>query len=450
MTEQKGRLNRSCSLMAWGSSGLGATCDGALDNHHPRTVAEDGFIASQQQRRRSLFQLTVRIVRAAELPRGLVLWPDSPCVRLTAAVDCHDVDTHEEILQTNTATNTEAVSSKSSSASTPKSPAATNVNKRQGTPPLDQANAEVITEASQVLAGHAAHVLLLELPIPDTRNVDGSVQWDGSLSSVCLRLEVLVGRVVTAKGEVDLKELVQASLAELESSNRQTTGRSTTSTVKLSGGGEVVLALDMIRATPSVVESVGDTVGSGKRERDRDVKTSSQVDASETCSAPECDRVTRMENFLRGVASYATTAVAVDGDNREISALMDGGHQATGSSSTIRLGSASVGPRNWNDTGNSANTGTNTGMNITEALGSGVGRHESAFYELTSWLGLSHPDPPFLRAALEKTGNYSFPQVEAPFVAALLKHGGLVGEALKVAEMGEMPKRDKGGDVIYI
>lgn len=48
---------------------------------------------------------------------------------------------------------------------------------------------------------------------------------------------------------------------------------------------------------------------------------------------------------------------------------------------------------------------------------------------LMGWLESINEDPAYLRKALEKAGNFSFPKCEYPFVACLLKHGGLVGEA---------------------
>ncbi|CAN0420608.1 unnamed protein product, partial [Ectocarpus sp. 8 AP-2014] len=71
-------------------------------------------------------------------------------------------------------------------------------------------------------------------------------------------------------------------------------------------------------------------------------------------------------------------------------------------------------------------------------------RDESLLPDLMDWLGRSNPDPAFLRMALEKTDSYSFPIVEAPFLAALLKHGGLVGEAFHAAEMMSAADKEAG------
>lgn len=49
---------------------------------------------------------------------------------------------------------------------------------------------------------------------------------------------------------------------------------------------------------------------------------------------------------------------------------------------------------------------------------------------LLHWLQLINPEPAIQRIAFEKTGSYSFPSCEYPFLACLLKHSGLSGEAL--------------------
>jgi hypothetical protein len=49
----------------------------------------------------------------------------------------------------------------------------------------------------------------------------------------------------------------------------------------------------------------------------------------------------------------------------------------------------------------------------------------TVYESVVAWLGAVQPDPAFLRRALEKTGSYSFPAAEAPFLAAVLSHGGL-------------------------
>jgi hypothetical protein len=49
----------------------------------------------------------------------------------------------------------------------------------------------------------------------------------------------------------------------------------------------------------------------------------------------------------------------------------------------------------------------------------------TVYDSVVAWLEAVQPDPAFLRRALEKTGSYSFPAAEAPFLAAVLSHGGL-------------------------
>ena len=53
---------------------------------------------------------------------------------------------------------------------------------------------------------------------------------------------------------------------------------------------------------------------------------------------------------------------------------------------------------------------------------------------LLPWLERIAPEPSSLRSVLERSGSYSFPQCEFPFIACLLKHSGLVREAMGVLQ----------------
>ena len=54
--------------------------------------------------------------------------------------------------------------------------------------------------------------------------------------------------------------------------------------------------------------------------------------------------------------------------------------------------------------------------------------------KLLPWLERIAPEPSSLRTVLERSGSYSFPQCEFPFIACLLKHSGLVREAMSVLQ----------------
>lgn len=355
MVERKGRQceTRSCSRP------LGA-CSKVFPGHgkHPPTVAEEEIIGSEYQQSRrsspfSRYQLIVHVVRAVCLPRGLVLWPDSPCLRLSTVIDGRKSDTSEEVLHIN-----EGMPSASM----------TGEAKGEG---AEEESIEAKGEEVEVLSGTKAHVLVLQSTLPD----------------VSLQLEVVVGRVVTAKVDIDLTGIMTASL-DLKSE----TSSGIHTTVKLPNGGEVTLTLNMSRVIPSAVDETARVMNEG------DVK-SPRLPRDVVDTENE-----RIEVFLRSIASWGHedyTTTMLDRDNRGYSSI--------------------------------DNTNVQPGS-IGEGLESGADRYKSAFPDLSGWLASSHPDPIFLRTALEKTGNYSFPKVEAPFLAALLKHGGLVGEALRAVE----------------
>jgi hypothetical protein len=56
---------------------------------------------------------------------------------------------------------------------------------------------------------------------------------------------------------------------------------------------------------------------------------------------------------------------------------------------------------------------------------------------LLTWFDSVDPEPAFLRQALERSNTYRFTLVERPFIACLLKHSGLVEEALDVVRSCE-------------
>lgn len=418
--EREGPQCGTRSFSCWGSPGPVAAYSGIFPGcgKHPPTVKEEEIIGSDDQQSRSFpfsrCQLTVHVVRAVRLPQGLVLWPDSPCLRLTTIIDGRKFDTSEEVLQIN------KVASSSSSGRSKIGLSAGDA-EAEGA----EVNIETNAEAVEVLSGHKAHELALQLPVPGAESATLGMENDGSLPDVSLQLEVVVGRVVTARVYIDLAGLVRASLGASISKSDSSSGKHTS--VKLPNGGEVTLALDMNRVTPSAVDSLDETPL-----HERDVKNRRHPrDVAKTCCEPESDRI---EFFLRSIASwghedYATTAL--DRDNREDSSLHKS-HLKT-PSSNVQPGNGSADPEKGNYPKSS----------IGEELESAADRYKSAFPNLAGWLASSHPDPLFLRTALEKTGNYSFPKVEAPFLAALLRHGGLVGEALRTVEM-MMVTRDQG------
>lgn len=61
--------------------------------------------------------------------------------------------------------------------------------------------------------------------------------------------------------------------------------------------------------------------------------------------------------------------------------------------------------------------------------------HSQEYSLLMTWLEGIQPEHPSLCLALEKSGSYSFPICEKPFIACLLKHTGLINEAMSVFDV---------------
>lgn len=328
-------------------------------------------------------RLAARIVRETKMkiPQGLVMWPDVPCVRVTAKVDGLDVSCQEELLNI------------------------PNYNSASGdSVEADDEGGSETNSNDQTRPGE----LILEMQLPKIQ------EQGGPLPTLSLRVEVLVGRVVTATGTVDLSDELKASL----------TGSSTRRAVlNLTGGGEISCVVDLSRqailsatvgglpeacegmptATTTTVPS--SSVREGGR---REMKMNGE-------SLEEGPNAGRLERFLDSIASWGLEV----GSNDSISRV-DSKGSSVGVAAERKFGGGNEEKRH---VGSAENDG-------------------SSFPDLVDWLGRSHPDPTFLRLALEKTNSYAFPLVEAPFLAALLKHGGLVGEAFQVSEM--LSTCDKG------
>lgn len=358
------------------------------------TAAEEKFM-SGDRRSRSVpdggIHLTARIVEATKIPQGLVLWPDAPCVRVTATVDGRSVSCQEELLNV----------------SNPSSPVTSHER-------VEERVEQDRGESSKTHAdGHPGQrELELELRWPQMQALIDGGDEDEYLPALSLRVEVLVGRVVTAAGEVDLGGELKASLSG---------GGSKRTVLSLTGGGEMVFALQFRRESVSPL-----CPQEAQPQRQGGVPTLSSVceDGHSQTNDESVEDVpidARLEHFLESIAGRGSTggvkspASGVDSSSSPVVYSA-----AKPSSVGVATGDASLGRRR-------------------KAPEDG---DDSLLPDLMDWLGRSNPDPAFLRMALEKTDIYSFPLVEAPFLAALLKHGGLVGEAFHAAEM--MSAADKG------
>lgn len=385
--EQQGRLVRTRSFMAWGGRGAGTLRTGAARDEFAAAVTEEEFLSSGGQSSslaHSQIRLAARIVRATKIPQGLVLWPDVPCVRVTATVDDVDVSCQEEVLNIPTSG----------------SPAASG----ESVDAHEEGSSETSSN-DQTRPGD----IVLELGLPQTQAVTDDNGQRGSLPVLSIRVEVLVGRVVTATGTVDLSDELKASL----------TGPNTRRTVlTLTGEGEILCVVDLNRQAvssatlgglPQVRTGIPATVPSVREGGEPEMNdTSLEEEPIDSCLERFLDSIARW-----GLEGGSNSAIGtVDSDSSPVSPL---------AAQTSLAGDA---------------TEQKFGGSIEE------NRHVksfkqggSSFPDLVGWLGRSHPDPTFLRLALEKTNSYAFPLVEAPFLAALLKHGGLVREAFQAAEM---------------
>jgi hypothetical protein len=113
---------------------------------------------------------------------------------------------------------------------------------------------------------------------------------------------------------------------------------------------------------------------------------------------------------------------------------------ATGADATAGTAATSIATTAAGAT-TAANSDTHTNAVPAEELSSHSYSDEQTFLQriaaggtvydsMIAWLEAVQPDPAFLRRALEKTGSYSFPAAEAPFLAAVLSHGGLASCAM--------------------
>lgn len=391
--EQKGRLVRTRSFMAWGGRSAGTVRPGAAYDGCMAALAEeeclDGSVGVQSgSLAEGEVRLAARVVRASKIPQGLVLWPDVPCIRMTATVGGLDVTCQEKLLNIPTS-----------------HPSASGESVAEG--------AEGWSEASSNdQAGPGGLVLEMQLPKMQTQErqaVTDAEDQGGSLPALSLRIEVLVGRVVTATGMVDLSDELKASL--MGSSTKP-------AMVKFTGGGEVAFVVDLHRQAILPPDAGGlPQTRAGMPAIAPSVRKGGRLETSNESLEDDGPNATHLEHFLDSIASCG---LEVD-SNDSI-----GGVDSTRRSSAM-------------------------GVATEQKVGRGNGERQhggskeqdgSSFPNLVDWLGRSHPDPTFLRSALEKTNSYAFPLVEAPFLAALLKHGGLVEEAYQAAE--KLSMWDKG------
>lgn len=399
--EQQGRLVRTRSFLAWGRGHENLPRPGIprSDSDYPATVAEEELAANCGQSRLlpgGDVRLTAQIMRATNIPQGLVLWPDDQCVRLTATVDGRDVSSEESVLN---------IATPSSEVTTSKVIGAA---ERTGVDGSSKGGTEPALGDNETQAGQTQ--LVVELQMPNIRAAGGDDQQSEPLPAFLLRVEALVGRVVTARGSVDLSELLKKSLSQPSS---------TRTVLRLSGGGEIVFVLTL---------SWVSFCSASEREEVPQGQTGvlTPPSASERCGIGPTDGSSDatlqpagacVERFLSNVASWGL-------DEGVCAATSDNSKSSPGVLSGVEGPSVGMRVGTGDDSG---------GGNDEETRVGSCSRDDSVFPELVEWLGQSHPDPPFLRKALEKTGNYSFPLVEAPFLAALLKHGSLVGEAFQAA-----------------
>lgn len=365
--------------MSWEGKCADTSCTNTARGEFVAAVAECGHSLGQPRSSRDgEIRLTARIVQATEIPQGLVLWPDVPCVRVTATINDQDVSCKEDVLNT------------------PKLGSTTTSSERDE--PEEERNSEA-SNGGQTQPGE----LVLDLHFPKMQGVINAEEHNGAFPTLSLRVEVLVGRVVTATGSVDLSDELKASLS----------GSSTKRAVlSLTGGGEMVCIVDLKReaglsaSTPQGWHTVPN-VGKADGPQANDEALEGGSDG------------TGLEHFLDSVACWGLLGPP-DG-----AASIVNSKSSPVTYSTAQTSSAGPGRTDEGSSGG-----------IDEEMPLGSGDHDGSSYpELVEWLGRTHPDPPFLRLALEKSNSYAFPLVEAPFLAALLKHGGLVGEAFQAVEM---------------
>lgn len=338
--------------------------------------------------------LAVRVIEATRIPRGLVLWPDDPVVRLTAEVEGCDHSVHEETMvvsRSSTRMDTSSVAGKSHVASDGGSVT------QHGLCP-----AEVTCLEDEIRCGQQEHTFSLRVA---TRTPAVGGDDRGALvSPVSLRIEVLVGGLVTCSGKVSLPHTQALTTGAND-------GRHV---VQLGDGAAMTIAVNLAIVEALPHDAADDASPSVLKISQKFASHSPRVRSDSAGSSNPADDI-RVQRFLRSIASHGADKHAT-------------------SSVECTIGEDPVVPRSTDDDRTGGHGGTKEQIESDEG---------SVYTDLVEWLGRSHPDPPFLRMALEKTGNYSFPFVEAPFVAALLKHSGLVGEAFHAAKMMAVEKEGK-------
>ncbi len=362
--------------MAWEGRGAGTPRSATAQGEFVATFAEETEDCGRNggQSRSSPdgeVRLSARIVQATKIPQGLVLWPDIPCVRVTATIDGRDVSCQEEVLNI----------PHLGSTATPS---------RHREPHEDEDE----DGSSEARAGE----LVLELQLPQTQAVIDAGEHDGTFPALSLRVEVLVGRVVTATGSVDLSDELKASRSG--SSTRR-------AALSLTGGGEIVCVIDLNRKA-GISASAPQVFPTARNVFEGD---GSQANGDERLEVGPND--THLQHFLERIACWGIL-----------------GGPGSAASSVNSKSSPLAYPTATTEKTSSGRSDEQRPLGSAEHDGDGDG-DEPSYPELVEWLGRTHPDPPFLRLALEKTNSYAFPLVEAPFLAALLKHSGLVGEAFQ-------------------
>lgn len=425
--EQESRLIRTQGCMTRGWNDKYLPCDGILRSEYPGSVVEErkphrggqsGLPPGDE------FRLTVRVIQATDIPQGLVLWPNDPCVRSTATVDGRDAGSLKEILNIS-----------KPSAAVAKYEIVKANGRESGEQQGKDGNGDdngAILGFGEIRPEHGERVLELQIRHVLASVEDGEIELCPVLS---LRVEVLVGRVATATGEVDLGSLLRASLSK-PSSER--------TVVNFADGGEIVLALGLSRGASSSKSAQEQKQQSYKGETGSIKLPPPPPERSDLClnSDPIGETAwpegSQLEHFLDSISSWGRGEDSRYGLNGSNHSVNGSNHKWT--------------PDIFPAAGRSA-VGVETEKGLADrsknqSLSANTALDEAVFPDLVEWLSRSHPDPPFLRKVFEKNGNYAFPNVEAPFLAALLKHAGLVSEAFQAAEMLSA-SREKGDNFFY-
>lgn len=401
--EQGRRLLRANSVVAFGSEGDAGIAHPKMARREPvATVCEEerASVGAQSPPLVSVreLRLTARIVQATKIPQGLVLWPDTSYVRLTAVVDGRDVACQEEVL---------AIAKAGLTAPTGETRGA---EEAKGSGDNSKIETGGTAGSDQLRPGQTE--LVLKLGGPKIQAALGRDDASDSVLAMALRVEVVVGRAVTARGAVDLGDVLKTSLSQASRTRAK---------LSLQGGGEIVffLGFDVVEPLSAGVrqDTAGDQAGAHAA-RSTPEGSSPRV----TVDHEELGRETGpvgLERFLENIACWGLAEGSIG------SAASRYSHNS--SPAAVRVSqesSASV-----------SAGGASVGGSLEEVHLPSGNLDPTVFPKLLEWLSQIHPDPAFLRLALEKTDNYSFPRVEAPYLAALLKHGGLLSEASQAVEM---------------